>query len=78
MVDIEGDSTVTGLTAVASMSMRINGGYFVLRKEIFDYLNEGEDLVMDACIEPPRLAGSVLHSTTAFGPRWTRSRSGAR
>ena len=50
VVDIEGDSTVTGLTAVASMSMRINGGYFVFRKEIFDYLNEGEDLVMDACI----------------------------
>ena len=50
VVDIEGESTVTGLTAVASMSMRINGGYFVLRKEIFDYLNEGEDLVMDACI----------------------------
>jgi glucose-1-phosphate cytidylyltransferase len=50
VLDIEDDSTVTGLTAVASMSMRINGGYFVLRKEIFDYLNEGEDLVMDACI----------------------------
>ena len=41
VVDIEGDSTVTGLTAVASMSMRINGGYFVFRKEIFDYLNAG-------------------------------------
>ena len=25
-----------------------NGGYFVLRPEIFDYLNEGEDLVEDA------------------------------
>ena len=42
--------TVTGLTAVADMAMRINGGYFVLRQGIFDYLNEGEDLVMDACI----------------------------
>ena len=30
--------------------MRINGGYFVLRQEIFDYLNEGDDLVMDGCI----------------------------
>ena len=58
VVDIEGDSTVTGLTAVASMSMRINGGYFVLRKEIFDYLNEGEDLVMDACIRAAK-AGRV-------------------
>jgi glucose-1-phosphate cytidylyltransferase len=32
------------------MQMRINGGYFVLRQEIFDYLSEGEDLVMDACV----------------------------
>ena len=50
VVDIGGDSNVTGLTAVASMAMRINGGYFVLRQGIFDYLDEGEDLVMDACI----------------------------
>jgi glucose-1-phosphate cytidylyltransferase len=58
VVDIEGDSTVTGLTAVASMSMRINGGYFVFRKEIFDYLNEGDDLVTDACIRAAK-AGRV-------------------
>jgi glucose-1-phosphate cytidylyltransferase len=50
VLDMEDDSTVTGLTAVASMSLRINGGYFVLRKAIFDYLHEGEDLVMDACV----------------------------
>jgi glucose-1-phosphate cytidylyltransferase len=50
VVDIEGDANITGLTAVADMAMRINGGYFVLRQGIFDYLNEGEDLVMDACI----------------------------
>ena len=50
VVDIVADSLVTGLTPVADMAMRINGGYFVLRQEIFDYLNEGEDLVMDACI----------------------------
>jgi glucose-1-phosphate cytidylyltransferase len=58
VVDIEGESTVTGLTAVASMPMRINGGYFVFRNEIFDYLKEGEDLVMDACIRAAR-AGRV-------------------
>ena len=29
------------------MDMRINGGYFVLRREIFDYLNPGDDLVTD-------------------------------
>jgi glucose-1-phosphate cytidylyltransferase len=50
VVDIVAGSTVTGLTPVADMAMRINGGYFVLRQGIFDYLEEGEDLVMDACI----------------------------
>lgn len=43
------DGLVTGMTAVAEMNMRINGGYFVFRQSIFDYLGEGEDLVMGAC-----------------------------
>jgi glucose-1-phosphate cytidylyltransferase len=50
VVDIDSDSRITSLTPVAEMSMRINGGYFVFRQDIFDYLNEGEDLVMDACV----------------------------
>jgi glucose-1-phosphate cytidylyltransferase len=49
VVDVDGDSRITGFTPVAAMSMRINGGYFVLRQDIFDYLHEGDDLVMDAC-----------------------------
>jgi glucose-1-phosphate cytidylyltransferase len=48
VVDIGEDSRITGFTPVVDMQMRINGGYFVLRDEIFDYLNEGEDLVMHA------------------------------
>lgn len=50
VVDLASDSRITGVTAVADMALRINGGYFVLRQGIFDYLNEGEDLVMDACV----------------------------
>lgn len=50
VVDIVGDSTVTGLTPVGDMDMRINGGYFVLRQGIFDYLDEGDDLVRDGCV----------------------------
>ncbi|HET7304447.1 MAG TPA: sugar phosphate nucleotidyltransferase [Segeticoccus sp.] len=42
-------NAVQGLEPVADMAMRINGGYFVLRSEIFDFLHEGEDLVMDGC-----------------------------
>jgi glucose-1-phosphate cytidylyltransferase len=50
VVKIADGDRVTGLTAVADMSMRINGGYFVLRQGIFDYLEEGDDLVMDGFI----------------------------
>ena len=50
VVDIDRDSRITNFTPVADMNMRINGGYFVFRQDIFDYLNEGEDLVMDACV----------------------------
>ena len=41
---------VQGIEPVAEMNMRINGGYFVLRQGIFDYLRPGDDLVMDGCV----------------------------
>jgi len=50
VVDIAGDGLVNGIRPVADLSMYINGGYFVLRQGIFDYLDEGEDLVMNACV----------------------------
>jgi len=48
------DGRVTGLVPVAEMAMRINGGYFVLRQGIFDFLDEGDDLVMDGCVKAAR------------------------
>lgn len=48
VIAMDGDH-VTGLHPVADMDMRINGGYFIFRQGIFDYLGEGEDLVTDAC-----------------------------
>jgi glucose-1-phosphate cytidylyltransferase len=50
VVQLTGESRVTGLVPVADMSMRINGGYFILRQGIFDYLAEGDDLVMDGFV----------------------------
>jgi glucose-1-phosphate cytidylyltransferase len=54
VVRIDENDHVRDLEAVADMNMRINGGYFVLRQGIFDYLHEGEDLVMDACMRAAR------------------------
>ena len=50
VVRINGEHMITEFQPVADMDMRINGGYFVLRQGIFDYLEEGEDLVMNACV----------------------------
>ena len=50
VVRIGTDGRITQFQPVADMDMLINGGYFILRQGIFDYLKEGEDLVMDACV----------------------------
>lgn len=50
VVNLAEGNRVIDLTPVADMALYINGGYFVLRQGIFDYLNQGEDLVMDACV----------------------------
>ena len=52
VVDVAEDGLITQVTPVRDLRQWENGGYFVLRPEIFEYLNEGEDLVEDAL---PRL-----------------------
>ena len=41
------DGAVTAMNDVADSGVRVNGGYFVFRREIFDYIREGEELVTD-------------------------------
>ncbi len=36
---------VTDVADIAKTNLRVNGGFFVFRKQIFDYLGPGEDLV---------------------------------
>ncbi len=40
---------ISGFQSAADLPFRINGGYFILRQEIFDYLEPGDDLVSQAC-----------------------------
>lgn len=48
VVDVGEDSAVSDIFQVATVPMWINGGYFVLRQDIFDVLHADEDLVEDA------------------------------
>ena len=50
VIKIGAAGLVDCIQPVAEMDMRINGGYFVLRQGIFDYLEQGDDLVMDGCV----------------------------
>ena len=48
VVSIEpGSSLVSGVHAINNGSVRINGGYFIFKKEIFDYIGEREELVLE-------------------------------
>ena len=40
-------SLVSGVHPITNGSVRINGGYFIFRKEIFDFMKGQEELVME-------------------------------
>lgn len=46
-VESDPDGTVTGVRAMERTDLRINGGFFAFRREIFDYIQPGEDLVAE-------------------------------
>src|ERR1700743_1261631 len=48
VVEVSENGLITGVTPVRDLLQWENGGYFVLRPDIFNHLNEGEDLVEDA------------------------------
>lgn len=47
IVQTEQDSQVTGICELRRSDIWINGGFFVFRREIFDYMNPGEELVRE-------------------------------
>ena len=60
LVDMNGDGQVESIRDVTQSEMRINGGYFVLRREIFDYMQPGDELVLEPfqrLIEQKKLYG---------------------
>ncbi|MBP2706415.1 glucose-1-phosphate cytidylyltransferase [Microbispora sp. RL4-1S] len=50
-IELGESGKVGGITPVSEMPLWVNGGYFVLRQEIFDHIPEGGDLVADGCAE---------------------------
>jgi glucose-1-phosphate cytidylyltransferase len=48
-VEVKDSGEVKEIIPVADLQIWVNGGFFVLSQEIFDYLPPGGDLVGDAC-----------------------------
>jgi len=47
VVSVGNEGLVTDVQAVRDIDLWVNGGYFVFRKEIFDYMKPGEELVVE-------------------------------
>ena len=45
LVDVGDNHLVSQIESVSTSDIWINGGFMILRREIFDYINEGEELV---------------------------------
>ena len=45
VVDADADGTVRSIEDIQQADVRINGGFFVFRRDILDYVNSGEELV---------------------------------
>jgi glucose-1-phosphate cytidylyltransferase len=47
IVDVAKDGIVNDIKHIAHSDVWINGGYFLLKRDIFDYMNKGEELVYE-------------------------------
>jgi glucose-1-phosphate cytidylyltransferase len=45
IVDVSDDGLVNDITGLERSDIWLNGGFFVLKREIFDYIQEGDELV---------------------------------
>src|SRR4029453_18733434 len=61
------DGIVTGMSSLNQSPVWINGGFFIFRRTIFDYINEGEELV-EAPFE--RLTKKRLLATFRYRGFW--------
>ena len=66
---------VHGLHDVTRSDLWINGGYFVLRRELLDEIRPGEDLVEEPLERLVRADKVLASGTRDSGRRWTRSKT---
>jgi glucose-1-phosphate cytidylyltransferase len=69
LVETAPDGTVTGMQDISTSDVRINGGFFVLRREILAHIQPGDELVVETFgrLIPEGRIGA-LHHDGFFGP----------
>ncbi|QJY47039.1 sugar phosphate nucleotidyltransferase [Pseudonocardia broussonetiae] len=65
-VDLGDDDRISAISTLQQLPLWENGGYFVLRPEVFDYLPPGGDLVADACAALAREGRMLAHRHRGF------------
>ena len=71
LVESDPTGSVRSITHVRDSDTRINGGYFIFRREIFDYIGPGEDLVDEPfrrLLNDPRFARVPMALETPKAP----------
>ena len=66
LLGLEADGTVRNVQPLADAEMWVNGGYFVFKREIFDYMQPGEDLVDEPFERLTRLGKLHAHVHNGF------------
>lgn len=66
LVDMDADGRVREFRSSDRSEIWINGGYFLFRKEIFDYMREGEDLVLEPFERLIAINQLVAHRHSGF------------
>jgi len=67
IVDVQEDGSVAGVRAMSDGTVRINGGFFAFRREIFDYIREGEEIIAEPF---QRLIGEKLLLAEKYDGFW--------
>lgn len=65
-VDVADDDSITSITTLQQMPLWENGGYFVLRPEIFDYIPEDGDLIADGAMVLAKEGRMMAHRHRGF------------
>ena len=77
-LDVGDDDTIHSISTLQQMAIWENGGYFVLRPEIFDYIPENGDLVADGAMVLAKEGRMMAYPYGGSGSPPTRSRSAPR